>query len=115
MPNVSFFLCSSCAHVLSYTRKALFYTGCYCRASMGEAVQELEEEKQEVQEHLKVVQGTSSHVARHSKLLQERPALQQAVAQHSAACQKHESEAHTLRLLHSSSCVASTAQKNSLC
>jgi Tfp pilus assembly protein PilN len=55
-------------------------------------VQELEEEKEDVQKRLVGVRSAASHAARHSKLQQERPALQQAVIAASAACDAHKAE-----------------------
>lgn len=63
-----------------------------CSLEAREEVQEFEEDLQSVQTHLTAVQASSSHVARHSKLLQERPGLQEAVTQHSAACDSHKAE-----------------------
>jgi hypothetical protein len=57
-----------------------------------------------VQKRLVGVRSAASHAARHSKLQQERPALQQAVIAASAACDAHKAEV----------CVLPSSDRNNL-
>jgi hypothetical protein len=82
------------------------------RKDAGEQVQELEGEKEEVQQRLTSVRNAASHVARHSRLQQERPALQQAVQKHSADWDSHKAEACLLIRTNLLNCMCMAKQRS---